>query len=590
MAATPDSLVDEGRDRVPLLMQTLLNRGALVQPQNRIVTKTASGYLAVTFAEHQARSCQLASALTLTGFQLGDRIGTLMWNNAWHLQCTHAIGCVGAVVHTLNARLAPQDLAYILQDADDRLIFVDAALIELLGSLDPEALQHTEQIVCCGTDSVPGAWTLPSSLLAEKVVDFEDFLTKGSPGFVWPSFAETTPYYLCYTSGSTSNPKGVVYSHRSMYLATMTMGLTDQYGISGSMIVCPFVPMFHIFSWGVPLVTLMLGAKTIFSNQFTSPEDFLDTLFDWEVQWTAGVPPIWQRLREAILARGIHVVRHKLRLCKVLSGGSAPSAEVMDWYHTVLGVEFSQGWGMTETNPLGTNAKYVNTYRDRFKNMSDQHSNLKRAGIPVPGFECRIANPNDLDQDMPNGEVGEFLVRGALVITKYFRQEAPDDTKFHKGWLMTGDMARVDATGEVVIADRAKDFIKSGGEWISSAALESSISNLAGVSLVAVVGVPHPSWDERPIAIISLQSGAESNTQWTPVAQDGVVDGHASITEHVRTHCAQTFAKFQLPDDVLLWDSIPVNSTGKIDKKGIRAQLAKEGYTLPALKASMARL
>jgi len=470
MADLSASLIDEGRDGVPLLMQTLLDRGAQVQPENVIVTKTSSGHAAMTFREHQARTNRLALALSTWGVHWADRVGTLMWNNAWHLQCCHAIGCIGAVLHTLNARLSPRDLSVIVRDARDRLIFVDSNLLELLGRVEDDALEIIELFVCCGKDGEPGVWTLPLTLPVARAVDYEHFLAHESHLFCWPRFAETTPYYLCYTSGSTSTPKGVVYSHRSMYLAVMTMGLTDQYGISGSMIVCPFVPMFHIFSWGVPLVTLMLGARTIFTNQFTNSEDFLDLLHDWDVEWTAGVPPVWQMLREAIHKRGVHTVRQQLRLHKVLSGGSAPSAEVMDWYHSTLGVEFMQGWGMTETNPLGTNAKYVNTFRDRPKSMLNQYSNLTRAGVPVPGFEFRIADPNDLEKDMPCGQAGEFLVRGTLVITKYFRHETP--SKFQNGWLITGDIALVDESGEIVICDRTKDFIKSGGEWISSLARE----------------------------------------------------------------------------------------------------------------------
>lgn len=606
MANPAVSLVDDGRDCAPLLMQTLLDRGAKVQPENRILTKTSSGYSAMTFYQYQSRVSQLGHALSVWGARPGDCVGTLMWNNVWHLQCCHAIGCIGAVVHTLNARLSARDITFILQDARDRLVFVDGILLELLGKVEKDTLALVDQFVCCGADGVPSAWTLPQTLVTAKTIDLERFLASGSDRFGWPDFPETTPYYLCYTSGSTSAPKGVIYSHRSMYLAVMTMGLTDQYGISGSMVVCPYVPMFHIFSWGAPLVTLMLGAKTVFTNQYTSSDDFLDTLQDCEVEWTEGVPPVWQMLRETIKRRGVDVVRPKLRLSKVLSGGSAPSAEVLNWYHATLGIEFMQGWGMTETNPLGTNARYVNTYRDRIKSKAEQYSNLERAGVPVPGFEFRIANANDLDKDMPQGQAGELLVRGTLVITKYFKQATPD--KFHRGWLITGDIALIDKSGEIVICDRKKDFIKSGGEWISSLELEKSIASIDGISLVAVIGVRHPKWDERPIAVITLRAGASvekrlaESSRWTveeAPSQTGphvVASSHnadenrAVLTELVRAHLTETFAKFQLPDDVLVWESMPLNSMGKVDKKRIREQLQHEGYILPGLRSPKPRL
>eukprot|EP00928_Gymnodinium_smaydae_P012047 TRINITY_DN14394_c0_g4_i1.p1 TRINITY_DN14394_c0_g4~~TRINITY_DN14394_c0_g4_i1.p1 ORF type:complete len:569 (-),score=39.58 TRINITY_DN14394_c0_g4_i1:147-1853(-) len=559
-------LTDDVRDQYPLLLQTLLDRGALVQPDNLIVTKTENGYRQVTFAESHARALRLASALTTWGVNVGDRVGTLMWNSACHVQCAQAISCLGGVLHTLNARLGIRDFGFSIWHAGERVILVDGALLGTLAQLDQSTLNCLDLIVCCGVDGLAGSWILPDALKRIETIDFEDFLGRGSPDYAWPRFVESTPHYICYTSGTTSAPKGVVYSHRSTYLSIMTSGLQDQYGITGSMVVSSFVPMFHILSWGVPFLALTLGARTVLTDRFTSSEHLLSALVDWNVEWSAGVPAIWQMLRTVIEKRGKSFDPATLRLKRVLAGGSAPSADVMEWYQTNFQLEFMQGWGMTETNPLGTNAKTVNTYKDLFKSQSERRNNLTEAGLPVPGMEFRIADSKDLDKSVPVGQTGELLVRGPLVITKYLKGEGAD--RFHNDWLVTGDIAMLQ-DGVIRICDRAKDFIKSGGEWISSVALEGLIVSINGISSVAVIGVMHPRWDERPVAIITLSPGSQLEI------------GREKLTRLVRDHCSESVAKFQLPDDVLVWDELPLNSTGKLDKKQIRERLASMGYVLP---------
>lgn len=570
-----DKIMDEARDEAPLLLATLLDRGALVQADNLVVTKTRAGYAVSTWKDHLARSLRLASALENWGARLGDRIATLVWTNAWHMECTHAVSCMGCVLHTLNARLSPTDLGFTLTDAEDRVVIVDASLLEVLGGVDPTVLQRVELFVCCGEDGVAGEWTLPRALASAPVQDYEAFLSAGSAGYRWPRMPESTPHALTYTSGSTGAPKGVVYSHRSTYLALLTMGLADQFGISGEMVVSSAVPMFHILSWGVPLLAAMLGARLILPGRYTHSEDLLEIIETWGVQWFAGVPAVWQAMREALRKRDPDEVRARFKLRKALAGGSAPSYTVMEWYRQNFGLEFMQGWGMTETNPLGTNAKYISTYRDLAKTTDERHANLKNAGLPVPGFEFRIADPNDFSKDVPRGGEGEFLCRGPFVVTRYFGGQAPE--KFYEGWCVTGDIAKVDEEGIIVICDRKKDFIKSGGEWVSSAALESSIAELDWVDMVAVVGVLHPRWDERPIAVVTAAEGAVAPTRRQRLAD-------------VRAHCAREFARFQLPDDVLRWEQMPLNSTGKVDKLAIRERLTREGYVLPELFEQQAKL
>lgn len=558
-----------GRDTLPLLLHSLCDRGAKLQPDNLIITRTATGYVQVTYAEHQIRTLRLASALSRWGVVVGDRVGTLLWNTAWHLQCYHAISCMGAVLHTLNLRLGPVDLGYIIDHAADRVIFSDHDLLALLGQVEQPILDRVELVVCCGEDGQPGAWTLPASINASKAVDYEAFLQGGTEDFVWPEMPETATHALCYTSGTTGKPKGAAYSHRSTYLHTI-VGISgaDQLALRGTNVVLPFVPMFHVLSWGVPFGALMVGCRIVFTGRFMDPDSVVSSMIDWGVDLSTGVPTVWQGVRAALEKRGLEQVRSTLNLKTLTCGGAAPPAELMAWYLEKLGVEFIQGWGMTEMNPLGTLGKFVAKASDLKKCPEERFANVVKAGLPLPGVEVRVADQEDLSKDMPLGQPGELLVKGPWIIQEYFQVDAPD--KFHNGWLITGDIAKIDEEGAIVISDRSKDVIKSGGEWISSIDLENLITAADGVVQAAVVAVPHPKWDERPVAVVVLASGASSQ----------------GLVERIRDHCSSDFAKFQLPDDVLVWEALPLGPTGKIDKKAIRQRLADEGYTLPEFRGA----
>mmetsp|Transcript_91499 Transcript_91499/g.296148 ORF Transcript_91499/g.296148 Transcript_91499/m.296148 type:complete len:568 (-) Transcript_91499:171-1874(-) len=560
------------RDTFPLLLKTLIDRGAIIQPDNLIVTKTSKGYSSVTFVEHQLKAQQLASALQRWGVRIGDRVGTLMWNSTQHLHCYHAISCMGAVLHTLNLRLSPKDLGFIIEHAADRLIFSDADLLALLAKVDASVLAKVELFVCSGADWEAGAYALPDELPAARSTSFEAFLATGSPDFLWPDVPETSPHALCYTSGTTGNPKGAAYSQRSTYLHTLASAGTDQLGLSGSHVILPFVPMFHVLSWGVPFTALMLGTRMVFTGKLMDPDSLLDAMVDWKIQFSTGVPTVWQGVKGAIMKRGLEKMAKFLHLKVLTCGGSSPPAAMMRWFADNLGVDFLQGWGMTETNPLGSVGRRIVKHKDLTRSTTELFNNITKAGLPIPGVEIRIADSEDLDKEMPLGTPGELLIRGPWIIAEYFQFDAKD--KFHKGWLITGDVARLDEEGAINITDRSKDVIKSGGEWISSIDLENHISAMAEVAMAAVVAMPHPRWDERPVAVIKL-------------ADAGV---EAGIFERVTEHCLQAFAKFQLPDDVLVWKEIPLTSTGKIDKKIIRQRLADEGYVLPTAKVPGSKL
>lgn len=555
------------RDLEPLVLKNLMDRGPSLQPDNLIVTKTSTGYHQVTLSEHLRKSKRLASALVKWGLNLSDTVGTIMWNSGYHLHCYHAVTCMGAILHTLNLRLGPKDLGYTIEHAEDRVIVADFDLLKLLEQVDDSIMARIELILVVGEDYVSGKWQAPPKLAA-KCKDFDVFCATGAEDFVWPDIPETATHALCYTSGTTGNPKGVAYSHRSTYLHTLTTCGADCLGVRGSDVVLPFVPMFHVLSWGVPFAVLMVGARTVFSGRYMDPGSILQCFADWKVAISTGVPTVWQGVRAAIEAQGVEKVKSSLALKVLTCGGSSPPAEMMIWFLKNLGVEFIQGWGMTETNPLGSIGRKVAKFSDLSKSEEDLNKNMAKAGLVLPGLQIRIASQEDLSKEQPRGEQGELLIRGPWIIQEYLKNPAPD--KFHNGWLITGDIAKLDEEGAIVICDRSKDVVKSGGEWISSIDMENLVASMPEVAIAAVVAVPHPKWDERPVVIVVLNQNASA---------DGLLD-------KVRNHLSGSFAKFQLPDEVLVWPEMPMTSTGKLDKKVIRARLDKEGYVLPDLRKS----
>lgn len=539
--------------RTPLLLSRLMDRGALLAPDEEIVTLTQTGHYRQTYRETKARASQLAHALIDLGIQTGDRIASFMWNGARHLELYQAVPSIGAVLHTLNVRLAPQELEYIVNHAGDRIIVVDADLLALLEPLAGK-IGCVEHIIVCDEPGGIG-WESP----LPNVVDYEAVIAGNPTDFSWPQLDENAPLGLCYTSGTTGHPKGVMYTHRSTYLHTVTQAMTDTMGLSGTDCVCGIVPMFHAMGWGLPFAAMMLGAKQVMPHRFMDPQSLLKLIASEGVTLSAGVPTIWQGVRAALER---HPGQYDLsRLSRLACGGSAPPLEMMRWYWDHHAVEMIHAWGMTETNPLGTASRKMAKHKHLELSVDEQFRNVAKAGLPLPGLELEIVDEN-FDPVPRDGEaIGELLIRGPWVCSEYYNDDQPD--KFHDGWLITGDVASIDSEQYLVIADRSKDLVKSGGEWISSVDLENHIMGLAGVERAAVVAHPHPRWDERPVAVVVAQEGNEVTS------------------ESVIRHCQGAFAKWQLPDDVVFWNEIPLTTTGKMDKKVIRAQLEAEGYKLP---------
>ena len=537
----------------PLLMSSLIDRGARVAPNEEIVTATATGTRRQTYGETRDRAHQLAHALADAGIGVGDTVATFMWNGSRHLEVYYACAGMGAVLHTLNIRLGAKDLEYIVNHAGDRVIIADADVLPLLEPLR-DAMPTVERVVVATEEGFEGwATNLP------EAVDYETFIAGKPTRFDWPVIDENAPLGLCYTSGTTGDPKGVEYEHRSQYLHTLTTCMADSLSLCGADSVLGVVPMFHAMGWGIPWGALMLGCKQVMPHRFMDPARLLELLAGENVSISAGVPTIWQGVKAAIEA---NPGRYDLSALERLTcGGSAPPPSLIRWYWDTLGVEMIQGWGMTETSPLATISRRVMKRGQLALSEDAQFENVAKAGQLMPGLELDIFD-DDFNRVPHDGEtVGEILIRGPWICSEYYRNPQPE--KFHDGWLITGDVGKIDSEEYLIISDRSKDLVKSGGEWISSVDLENHIVALDGVAQACVVAQPHPKWDERPVALVVLDPGRQVSA------------------EAILAHCATAFAKWQLPDDVLYVDSVPLTSTGKMDKKVVRANLAEQGYVLP---------
>ena len=498
----------------------------------------------------------MAHALKDAGIGIGDRVGTFMWNGSRHLEAYHATAGMGAVLHTLNLRLSDHDLEYIINHGADRLIIVDADVLPLLERLAGR-IPSVEKIVVATEDGFEN-W----STSVADAVEYEDFIVNRPREFEWPEIDEDSPLGLCYTSGTTGNPKGVEYEHRAQYLHTMAICMADVMALSATDTICGIVPMFHAMGWGIPWSALMLGCKQVMPHRFMDPARLLRLIADEGVTISAGVPTIWQGVKAVLEADPDAYDLN--RLSRVTCGGSAPPPSLIRWYWDILGVEMIQGWGLTETSPLATVSRRLMKHAHRELSINAQFENVAKAGQLIPGLEVEIVD--DAFRPLPHdGEsTGEILVRGPWVCSEYYRNPQPE--RFRDDWLITGDVGRIDPEEYLIISDRSKDLVKSGGEWISSVDLENHLAALDGVAQACVVAQPHPKWDERPVALI-VRAG-----------------DHDLGMDEVIAHCATRFARWQLPDDVLFVDSIPLTSTGKMDKKTVRARLEAQGYRLPELR------
>nr|WP_274944159.1 long-chain-fatty-acid--CoA ligase [Govania unica] len=534
----------------PLMVTNFLAHGARYHGTGEIMTVTvAEGIHRYTYADCDRRARLLASALTRYGIQPGDRVGTLAWNGYRHLESWFGISGMSAVTHTINPRLFHDQLSYIINHAEDRMILADLTFIPLLEKLLPE-LPTVEAVVILTDRAHMPQTSLPN------VICYEDFLLTGDSNYVWPVFDERMAAGLCYTSGTTGNPKGVLSSHRSASLHTFAMAMPDVFNLKSTDVVLPVVPMFHANAWGVPYLMPAIGAKLVFPGPNLTGEAIQKLIEDENVTVSAGVPTVWLGLLQYLDATG----KGLGRMHATVIGGAAAPRSMIETFRERYNVHVCHAWGMTEMSPLGT---CNSPTRETLALSAEEQTVIAcKQGRAVPGVDLRIIGEDGRELPWDGKSSGHLQVRGSWIAKAYFRGEG-GDILTADGWFDTGDVANMDQYGFVQITDRAKDIIKSGGEWISSIDLENAAVAHPKIVEAAVIGLPHPKWTERPMLIL------------VPLA------GETVTREDMLAFLETRVAKWWLPDDVVFVDEIPHTATGKILKTVLREQF--KDHKLPEM-------
>jgi fatty-acyl-CoA synthase len=499
----------------PLTLQHVLGRMRTMNGHEEVVTLTDGEPERITYSELGDRVDRLCHALTALGVKPGDRVATFSWNTQRHLEIYLAAPCMGAVLHTLNIRLFPEQLQYVVEHADDRVVFLDPSLREVWEAGGAKV----DRIVELGDEY--------EQLLAEQPAG----------GFDYPELDDRSAAGLCYTSGTTGNPKGVLYSHRSNVLHAMGQCLADGAGVRHGDRVLPIVPMFHANAWGFPYAATMIGASLILPSRFVAPEPLARAIESERVTIAAAVPTVWLDLLR-------YADEHKPDLSSlrmVPCGGAAVPESLMRAFDERHGVRIVQAWGMTETSPLASTAH------------GEDWDERVRQGRPLPLVDARIVDDDGNEVPWDGESTGELEVRGPWIASAYYREDDPE--KFDRGWLRTGDIASIDAHGSIKLTDRSKDVIKSGGEWISSVELENALMAHPSIREAAVIGRPDERWSERPLACVVLEEGAQLDR------------------EELKRHLLELVAKWWVPEDYVAIDEVPKTSVGKFDKKVLRARL-----------------
>jgi fatty-acyl-CoA synthase len=522
----------------PLTITAIFRPGRKVFGNSEVVTFEGESCRRASYAQVADRADRLAAALARLGIREGDRVGTFAWNNQEHLEAYLAVPSMGAVLHTLNLRLFPEQLSYVVNHAEDRVIIVDSTVIPLLARVASE-LKTVEQFVVIGQGD--------ASALGANVLSYEELLAAESPGFDYPEIDERSAAAMCYTSGTTGNPKGVVYSHRSTYLHSMAATSGTTFALTERDRILPIVPMFHANAWGLPYAGWMTGSDFVMPNRFLQGEPLCKLIMAEKPTVSGAVPTVWNDILSFADKNKDSVDLTSLRL--VPCGGSAVPRSLMEAFEQRHGVRIVQAWGMTETSPIAAVA--MPPKNTPAEEDLDWRS---KTGRVIAGVELRITADDGSELPWDGDAVGEIEVRGPWITASYYKDDDPQ--KFHDGWLRTGDVGTVEPNGFVQITDRAKDVIKSGGEWISSVELEGTLMAHPAVKEAAVVGVPDERWDERPLACVVLK------------------EGEAASVEDLKGFLSERVAKWWLPERWTFIDEVPKTSVGKFDKKVLRAHYA----------------
>ncbi|HUY03109.1 MAG TPA: 3-(methylthio)propionyl-CoA ligase [Rhodocyclaceae bacterium] len=533
---------------MPLMISSLIRHADEFHGDTEIVSRLPEGGIhRYTYSDAHRRSRQLANALTALDVKIGERIGTLAWNSHRHFEIYYGVSGIGAVCHTINPRLFPEQIAYIINHAEDSHICFDITFAALVEGLVPHCPRVKRWIALCGHEHLPKGDKIPN-LLA-----YEDLINSHSDAYEWPEFDENTASSLCYTSGTTGNPKGVLFSHRSTVLHAYAAALPDGLNLSARDSVLPVVPMFHVNAWGLPYAVALTGAKFVLPGAQLDGNSLFELFESERVTLSAGVPTIWLSLLQHLQAKGL-----KLSTVKTLViGGSAAPPALIRAFDEQFGITVVHAWGMTEMSPLGT----ANTFKHKHLGLpaAEKDKIRLKQGRPLYGVQLKIVDGEGKDLPHDGKAFGDVLVRGPWIVASYYKGEGGNPLK--DGWFPTGDVATLDADGYMQITDRSKDVIKSGGEWISSIDIENLAVAHPAVAEAAVIGVAHPKWDERPLLLVIKKQGMDVTRE--------------QMLEFMR----DKIAKWWLPDDVVFVDSLPHTATGKLLKTKLREQF--HGHKLP---------
>ncbi len=538
-------MIESTMQDFPLTITHLLRHGRSVYSQSKVLTYEGpdAEVREATFAEVADRADQLAAALTKLGVESGDRVGTFMWNNQRHMEAYLAIPCMGAVLHTLNIRLFAEQLAYVINHGADKVIIVDASIAPLLAAVRDQ-LTTVEHIIVCGEGDTSG--------LGEGLLDYEELIASESPGFEYPELDERGAAAMCYTSGTTGNPKGVAYSHRSCFLHSFGGMSAQALQLSENERILMIVPQFHAMAWGMPYGAWAVGADIVMPQQFLQGGPITDMIERTKPTISGAVPTVMNDVLHNFPNADLSSLRY------VVCGGSAVPRTLIDNFKSTFGVDILQGWGMTETSPLA-----ALSWPPRGTAPEDEGDWRQKTGRILAGVEIRICDDAGTVLPWDGKAQGEIEIRGPWITASYYLDDTPE--KFHDGWLRTGDVGSIESTGFVQISDRSKDVIKSGGEWISSVDLENTLMGHPAIMEAAVVGVPDERWDERPMACVVFAEGKTANA--------------AELSEWL----GERVVKWWLPERWSFIESVPKTSVGKFDKKVLRAQYAADELIVETL-------